>query len=122
MLIGTALYAAPEQFGLTRSDVRSDVYALGILLNEMLTGNHPTVMQYRKGRLGKIIETCTKINPDDRYQSMDELMAVLDYASKSLQPAVPSWPRNKKLLAAAACLMVLLMTLAGWIWKKKMPA
>ena len=85
-LIGTVVYAAPEQFGLTRSDVRSDIYALGILLNEMLTGLHPTVNQYRRGKLGRIIEICTKINPADRYQTLDALMEALELPAKYPDP------------------------------------
>ncbi len=42
-LLGTAIYAAPEQFGLTRSDVRTDIFAVGISLNILLTGVHPAV-------------------------------------------------------------------------------
>lgn len=42
-------FAAPEQFGLPRSDVRTDIYAVGILLNILLTGVHPAVEQYRSG-------------------------------------------------------------------------
>ncbi len=116
MLIGTVLYAAPEQFGLTRSDVRSDIYALGILLNEMVTGKHPTVMQYRKGRLAKIIETCTKINPEDRYQSVEELETALTHAAKSLQPALLFCLRDKKVLAATVCMLVLMVSATGWLW------
>lgn len=76
-LLGTAIYAAPEQFGLTRSDVRTDIYAVGILLNEMLTGVHPAVTRYRQGRMGQTIETCIQMNPQDRYQSVKELTAAL---------------------------------------------
>ena len=76
-LLGTAIYAAPEQFGLTRSDVRTDVYAVGILLNEMLTGVHPAVTLYRRGRMGEAIETCIQMNPQDRYQSVKELAEAL---------------------------------------------
>lgn len=115
MLIGTALYAAPEQFGLTRSDVRSDVYALGILLNEMLTGNHPTVMQYRNGHLGKIIETCTKINPDDRYQSMGELMNTLGDLTKYPAPGLPLIRQSRTMkLAAVGVAAVVILLGAGW--------
>ena len=76
-LLGTAIYAAPEQFGLTRSDVRTNIYAVGILLNEMLTGVHPAVTRYRQGRMGQTIETCIQMNPQDRYQSVKELADAL---------------------------------------------
>lgn len=79
-LLGTAGYAAPEQFGLNRSDVRTDVFAVGILLNLLLTGEHPAVVRYREGTLGQVIETCTAINPQDRYQNMTELLEDLEKA------------------------------------------
>jgi len=41
LLIGTAAYLAPEQVSASRSDERTDVYATGVLLFEMLTGSQP---------------------------------------------------------------------------------
>lgn len=79
-LLGTATYAAPEQFGLTRSDRRTDIFAVGILLNILLTGAHPTVKQYRSGDLAKIIAKCTEMNPAYRYQTADELIFDLKHA------------------------------------------
>jgi len=39
--LGTEGYASPEQFGYTQTDIRSDIYSVGILFREMLTGiNH----------------------------------------------------------------------------------
>lgn len=58
-LLGTAIYAAPEQFGLSRSDARTDIYAMGILMNELLTGLHPAVTRYEAGPLKDVITRCT---------------------------------------------------------------
>jgi len=70
--LGTAGYAAPEQFGITQSDKRVDIYALGILMNVMLTGEYPS-KQFYQGRLGEIIEKCTQLDPNKRYQNVAEL-------------------------------------------------
>lgn len=72
-IIGTIGYAAPEQFGITQSDMRADIFALGVLMNVMLTGEHPSKRLYG-GRLRRVIEKCIQINPDKRYQSAAELM------------------------------------------------
>lgn len=71
-VIGTAGYAAPEQFGVTQTDARADIYAIGIMMNVMLTGHHP-VKQMATGRLAPVIEKCTRLDPDKRYQSVWEL-------------------------------------------------
>ena len=86
-LLGTAVYAAPEQFGLTRSDVRTDVFAVGILLNLLLTGEHPAVVRCREGKLAEIIGKCTEMNPQDRYQDMTELLAALEDAAAEAREA-----------------------------------
>lgn len=75
-VLGTTGFAAPEQYGIAQTDARADVYALGVLLNIMLTGEHPS-RRIAKGRLGKIVEKCTMTNPDKRYPSVLHLMEVL---------------------------------------------
>ena len=75
-ILGTAGFAAPEQYGLSQSDVRTDIYALGILINVMLTGQHPS-QRMAGGRLGRIVARCTQVNPRHRYQSVLRLMEVL---------------------------------------------
>lgn len=51
-VLGTVGYAAPEQFGLTQTDGRADIYALGVMLNIMLTGSHPSLSPPTGGWVG----------------------------------------------------------------------
>lgn len=71
-IIGTAGYAAPEQLGLAQSDERTDIFAVGVVMNVMLTGEHPSKKLY-KGKLAKIIEKCIQLDPKKRYNSAEEL-------------------------------------------------
>ena len=71
-IIGTTGYAAPEQFGFAQSDERTDIFAVGVLMNVMLTGEHPSQKIY-KGKLSKIIEKCIQIDPKKRYRNAEEL-------------------------------------------------
>lgn len=72
MIMGTQEYASPEHFGFSQTDCRSDIYSLGVLMNVLTTGSYP---KYKKnqGFLKEIIEKCTNISPDNRYQSVEEL-------------------------------------------------
>ena len=75
-ILGTAGFAAPEQYGLSQSDVRTDIYSLGILINVMLTGQHPS-QKLAQGRLGRVVERCTRVNPRHRYKNVLCLMEAL---------------------------------------------
>lgn len=74
--IGTVGYAAPEQYGFGASSVQTDIYSTGVLLNELVTGVLPKDRMPR-GRLGKVIKKCTRIDPKDRYRSAKELQSAL---------------------------------------------
>lgn len=107
--IGTLRYASPEQLheGHDRVDVRSDVYSLGVIAFEALTGRHPfvpaktplaesierlshappasphTLPGWRGGRdLSSVLLKAVERDPSRRYQSVehlrDDLLAVLD--------------------------------------------
>lgn len=76
VIMGTIGYASPEQLGISQSDARTDIYAVGVLLNVMLTGKHPSEMIARN-KPGRIVKKCTAINPDDRYQSAEKLTEAL---------------------------------------------
>lgn len=75
-MIGTVGYAAPEQYGFGEVDLEADIYSLGVLLNELLTGA-PLKEKTASGHLGIIVQKCTRLDPKARYHSIDELMADL---------------------------------------------
>ena len=76
VIMGTVGYASPEQLGVAQSDARTDIYALGVLLNVMITGKHPSE-KLAKGKAGRIVRKCTSVNPDERYQSAEKLANTL---------------------------------------------
>ncbi len=77
VVLGTTGYAAPEQYGISQTDGRADVYSLGVMLNVMLTGQHPS-RELASGRLGRIVQRCTQISPRKRYKNILNLMKDLE--------------------------------------------
>lgn len=75
-VLGTTGFAAPEQYGIFQSDARADIFSLGVLLNIMLTGKHPS-REMTAGKMGRIVRKCTMTAPEQRYQSARALMEVL---------------------------------------------
>lgn len=76
VIMGTVGYASPEQLGVAQSDARTDIYAVGVLLNVMITGKHPSE-KLAKGKVGRIVCKCTSVNPDERYQTAEKLANAL---------------------------------------------
>lgn len=84
---GTVGYAAPEQYGSGHTDIRADIYGLGMTMFRLVSGINPAKYEIKpickinpslpKG-LEYIITKCTRRNPDERYQSCSELMADLN--------------------------------------------
>lgn len=72
-ILGTVGYAAPEQFGFMQTDERTDIYAVGVLLNKMLTGYFPGEQLYTKEPMRKIICCCTAMDLRQRYLKVDEV-------------------------------------------------
>ena len=98
--VGSLAYAAPEQFiDQDHVDPRADIYAIGVILYEMATGENPydvadlNTLLTRKVRgqvrrpkivnrdlanfLDDVILTCLHADPDERFASCDELRKVL---------------------------------------------
>ncbi len=101
-IIGTARYLAPEQVRGERAEPRSDVYAVGLLLHEMLAGTVPfhgdTEMACALARLSvppdplpddvppglaAIVQRCLALDPADRYPNAHALADALDAVIES---------------------------------------
>ena len=80
--LGTNFYSAPEQLiGYAANvDARADVYALGKILYELISGDIPFAVDYRKisDGLKQIVEKAIQNPLDLRYQSVSELMNAVE--------------------------------------------
>ncbi len=106
-VMGTTGYAAPEQYGFSQTDGRADIYALGVMLNEMLTGKHPSKYLAQSSYRG-VIEKCIEVNVDKRYQKTEQLRKALCINSKS--------GKKNTYLRIAAVLLVLVTSPALWMY------
>lgn len=72
-ILGTAGYAAPEQYGYGQTDARADIYATGVLMNRLLTGELPAQHLYSAPFLQDIIKRCIEMDARNRFQTIQEL-------------------------------------------------
>jgi serine/threonine-protein kinase len=121
---GTATYAAPEQARGDRVDKRADIFSLGVLLYEMLTGTWPfrgkTTIDVRHAvlhdpprpiselrssaippRLQNIVDKALEKEPRDRFQNMEDfrndlrqVLQELDAGVSGFQSVTPEPPRH----------------------------
>ncbi len=128
-ILGTRGYAPPEQCGVRQTDARSDIYSLGMTMHQFLTGEDPRKPDYEykpireydpelSEGLERIIDKCTAIDPDGRYQSCDELL----YALGHIEEEESGYRRRqkRKLAAFGICAGLALAGLAVGVWGKIM--
>jgi serine/threonine protein kinase/Tol biopolymer transport system component len=122
-LLGTVGYLSPEQAKGRPADERSDVFAVGVVLYEMLSGQRPfrgdthaeAVAAVLKEdapdlvspsgpvppALHRIVRRCLEKDPEDRFQSARDLGFALDALSgtsgeSELGAEAPRWPRTRR--------------------------
>jgi serine/threonine-protein kinase len=90
MIIGTAAYLAPEQVSHSASDARTDVYASGVLLFEMLTGAQPhtgeSPLAVAHKHVSDVVPPPSSLVPD-LPPSLDALVALATSRDPDLRPA-----------------------------------
>lgn len=103
VLLGTKEYASPEQFGFMQTDIRSDIYSLGIVFSELL--NHSQASTEYVGKAKQIINHATMFDPNKRYHDVGLLLKDL---SKLAHVKVKAYAKVGVLSALAVSLVVLL--------------
>lgn len=137
MIMGTPSYMSPEQVKGEHLDERSDIYALGVVLHQMLTGRAPydtttlneheinervvneplprlqTFYKYISDKMQKVVDKATAKNREDRYQSCAEF-------KKALHNVVypPKVARGVWIAAGLAVLVVLGGVLWWWDYNR----
>src|SRR3954469_8222176 len=134
VMLGTMEYMSPEQAKAEALDARSDLFAVGLIFYELLTGKMPyeagsamaSLVKRTQERaipvaeldsnipasLSAIVSKCLEREPDARYQNMQELILDLDAVQgkrpSSVFPATPALKPSKPLgwIAAVAVLLV----------------
>jgi len=116
VMIGTPEYMSPEQTEFSEVDQRSDIYSLGIILFEMLTGRTPfegetpisVAMKHKSEKppdpvkfnpqipegLSQVILTCLEKDREKRFQSVAKLLADLNALEEGLPTTERVFPKR----------------------------
>jgi len=133
-IIGTVGYMSPEQVQAKPLDPRTDIFSFGCVLYEVVTGRRafqgttsfdtlkkiisddppPIEEPLRHIQLRPVIRRCLAKNPDDRYQSMEELSHELKNMLRRLEAATHREAAERipwrRLIAGAAGILALVVT------------
>ncbi|MBL8295042.1 MAG: protein kinase [Bryobacterales bacterium] len=137
-VLGTPQYMAPEQFEGKEADARSDIWAFGAVLYEMVTGRKAfqgksytslvaailggepapmAVKPFTPVWLERLVRRCLAKDPEDRWQSMRDI--VLELRSPVVESAAPKPSPWSWRVTAAACLVA--VAALGWTGWRRQP-
>ncbi|SPE38812.1 Serine/threonine protein kinase [Candidatus Sulfopaludibacter sp. SbA6] len=146
-ILGTLQYMAPEQLQGKDADPRSDIFAFGCVLYEMLTGRRafdgpspasviaaiierpaPSIATVAPPALDRALQRCLAKNPDDRWQSARDLRAELQWIASAppettvTTPAPPPRPRYLPVLLAMLLAAAIASGVTWWLRRPPAPA
>lgn len=113
----TPEYASPEMLRNEAVDARSDIYSLGVVLHELLTGSRPDGKPTVSGGLGAVLTKALASSPADRYSNAEAFADALRPFSAVKDRATRGSYIRYALVAGVA---VALIAVAGW-WFRKEP-
>lgn len=128
VILGTAAYISPEQAKGKPADARSDVWAFGCVLYEMLAGRRAFQRETTNDTLAavltaepdltaipaqvrRLVSACLQKDPKRRLQAIADARLLLDDATGTAQPGI----RPARAVAAAAVVVAAAVTF-GWWW------
>lgn len=81
--MGTREYASPEHYGYGQTGAASDIYSMGVMMHELLTGKLLTEHKASyKGKLLPVIKRCIQVDAKKRFASVKELESALESCQK----------------------------------------
>jgi eukaryotic-like serine/threonine-protein kinase len=111
-VIGTPRYLAPEALAGAPPDPRMDVFAMGVVLREMVAGRDADAATALPPALGRIVDRATAANPALRYASADEMARDLERTAAG--GADDLLPEERNWLRAAALVSTLATAVGLW--------
>lgn len=81
-LFGTVGYAAPEQFGFSQSDFRTDIYAFGVTVKEVISKDNSSKT------MRNAVSRCMEFDPSRRFQNIDELRHYLERDNRIMKASL----------------------------------